>query len=129
VLAASMLSILGMNGTICASGLASGNSFRRRRANGEDYKRYVGLNLHDFRRSAIRNMTRRGVSETVAMRISGHKTRAVVERYNIVHGRDLEQAFRLIEAGRQASESAARTDTKSDTSSFAESPDSANSLI
>jgi len=95
-----------------------------KRKNGEEFKAYRGLNLHDFRRSAIRNMTRRGVSETVAMRISGHKTASVFRRYNIVDERDLERAARLIEAGRQAPE----TGLESDTSGFAESPNSPNSL-
>jgi integrase len=105
-----------------SSGL--GQWITSKRKNGEEFKAYCGLNLHDFRRSAIRNMTRRGVSETVAMRISGHKTASVFRRYNIVDERDLERAARLIEAGRKAPE----TDTKSDTSSFVESPNSPNSL-
>src|SRR5256885_1462430 len=72
-----------------------------KRKNSEEFNAYRWLNLHDFRRSAIRNMTRRGVSEKVAMKISGHKTISVFKRYNVVDERDLAQATRLIEAGRQ----------------------------
>jgi integrase len=42
-----------------------------------------GLLFHDFRRSAVRNMKRAGVTDTAVIRIGGHKTRAMLDRYDI----------------------------------------------
>ncbi len=62
-----------------------------------------GLWFHDLRRSFITNARRYGVAESVVMRMSGHKTRAVFERYNVVAEEDLREAVLRIGRARASS--------------------------
>jgi integrase len=56
-----------------------------------------GRIVHDFRRTAVRNLERAGVSRSVAMKVTGHKTEAVYRRYAIVSSGDLAEAARKLQ--------------------------------
>ncbi len=59
--------------------------------------KYVGLILHDLRRTAARNLRKAGVAEGVIMRVGGWRTRSIFERYNIVSQADQQDAMRKLE--------------------------------
>jgi len=57
-----------------------------------------GRLVHDLRRTAVRNLERAGVSRSVAMKLTGHKTEAVYRRYAITSASDLSEGVKKLAA-------------------------------
>jgi integrase len=72
-------------------------SFRKRWDRACEAAGVPGLLVHDLRRSGVRNLVRAGVSEHTAMKISGHLTRSVFDRYDIVSESDLQEAAQRLD--------------------------------
>jgi integrase len=70
-----------------------------RRAPAREARRRI---FHDLRRTAVRNLRRAGVPESVAMKISGHKTPEMFERYDIKDRRDDIEALKRLGAFHRA---------------------------
>jgi integrase len=62
----------------------------------------ASLIFHDLRRSAVRNLDRDGVTQSVAMAITGHKTASVYRRYRIVNEDDIRVALERVQRGNRA---------------------------
>ena len=61
----------------------------RQNGNVSRFRPTKGRFLHDCRRTAARNLIRASVPERVAMLLTGHKSRAIFDRYNIIHEQEL----------------------------------------
>jgi len=67
-----------------------------------DKAKMPGLLFHDLRRSAVREMDRAGVKQTVAMKINGHRTPSMWRRYRIASVDEMREALALTQSAIRA---------------------------
>lgn len=72
-----------------------------------------GLIFHDFRRTAARNMIRGGVPQSVAMRVTGHRSDSMFRRYDVASLDDKLEALRRARSTRQRARQWAGTSPRS----------------
>lgn len=84
----------------------NGSSFRRRFRRARREAGHPERIFYDLRRTAARDLRRSGVSEEVAMKITGHKDRNVFRRYNITVYDDVAQAMERMQAYRDRGQNA-----------------------
>jgi len=83
--------------------------FRKRWATACEAAGVPGMLLHDFRRTAVRNLERAAVPRSVAMKLTGHKTESVYRRYAIVAEGDLAEGVAKLAALHQTLAGTPRT--------------------
>jgi integrase len=73
-------------------------TLRGPRSKPKQKQEWSGAIFHDLRRSGVKSMLDAGVQEDTAMKISGHKTRSMLTRYNIQSPKNIETAGKLLDA-------------------------------
>jgi hypothetical protein len=63
-----------------------------------------GKSYHDLRRTAVRDMVRAGVPQSIAKVVSGHRSDSIFQRYDIVNTRDQSEALQRVEDHRRVLE-------------------------
>lgn len=97
--------------------MRTGWAYACRRAGLADETGKPSIIFHDLRRTGVRNLVRASVPERVAMAISGHRTRAVFDRYNITSETDLLNAATKLQTHIKETREAAKAEAKKDQTS------------
>jgi integrase len=87
----------GLGRWVCSDSKCSGAIVKGRCSECKHPQRYAGLTPHDLRRSAAKNARRKGVPESVIMKLGGWKTAAMFRRYAIVSEADQLAAVAALE--------------------------------